>query len=139
MFVSLCMCLIALLASQFQALASALYSSGMQDSALMALGGNYRKPQRLDDRVILVSFQDGEYGLPVTACEQSTTPPLQSFLIIKPAAGLAATICVELVREWRVFREESYIESGSYSVTIIQIIITMKVKFLKIKNSQAHE
>ncbi|KAJ8417513.1 hypothetical protein AAFF_G00223560 [Aldrovandia affinis] len=44
---------------QFQDLASTLYSSSVQDSILTTLNGNYRRPKRPDDRVVLVSFQDG--------------------------------------------------------------------------------
>ncbi|XP_036400166.1 carbonic anhydrase 12-like [Megalops cyprinoides] len=55
---------------QFQALNSAVYSSGMQESTLVMLNGNYRKSQHPDDRVVLVSFQEGRglHGtLPVTS------------------------------------------------------------------------
>lgn len=46
---------------QFQALASAMYSSSVQESAPMPLNGNYRKPQLADNRVVLVSFHDGVF------------------------------------------------------------------------------
>lgn len=48
---------------QFVALATALYASYAHDSATVPLHGNYRKPQHTDNRVILVSFQDGKYSL----------------------------------------------------------------------------
>lgn len=39
-----------------------MYSSSIQESAPVPLNGNYRKPQLSDNRVVLVSFQDGELG-----------------------------------------------------------------------------
>ncbi|CAN9499335.1 unnamed protein product [Ophioblennius macclurei] len=44
---------------QFLNLATALYSSHIQDSAPVPLNGNYRKPQQADSRVVLVSFKEG--------------------------------------------------------------------------------
>ncbi|KAG9281017.1 carbonic anhydrase 12 [Astyanax mexicanus] len=44
---------------QYLALATALYSSHAQEVAPMPMLGNYRKPQLMDNRVVLVSFQDG--------------------------------------------------------------------------------
>ncbi|XP_056120890.1 carbonic anhydrase 12 isoform X3 [Rhinichthys klamathensis goyatoka] len=46
---------------QFLALATALYASYAQDSATVPLHGNYRKPQLTDNRVVLVSFKDGDF------------------------------------------------------------------------------
>ncbi|KAF7663220.1 hypothetical protein LDENG_00216040 [Lucifuga dentata] len=43
---------------QFQAMATAIYSSHAQDSASVPLNGNYRKPQHADSRVVLVSFKE---------------------------------------------------------------------------------
>uniref|UniRef100_A0A8C7G0I2 Carbonic anhydrase n=1 Tax=Oncorhynchus kisutch TaxID=8019 RepID=A0A8C7G0I2_ONCKI len=47
---------------QFLALATAIYSSHQQESAPVAMNSNYRKPQYTDNRVVLCSFQGGEYG-----------------------------------------------------------------------------
>ncbi|KAM9753527.1 carbonic anhydrase 12 isoform 1-T1 [Menidia menidia] len=44
---------------QFLSIATALYSSFAQDSALMPLHSNYRKPQLPESRVVLVSFKEG--------------------------------------------------------------------------------
>ncbi|XP_030621171.1 carbonic anhydrase 12 [Chanos chanos] len=53
---------------QFQTLASTVYSSHAQESASVPLAGNYRKPQQMDNRVVLVSFQEGR-GLHGTLTE----------------------------------------------------------------------
>ncbi|XP_037538852.1 carbonic anhydrase 12 [Nematolebias whitei] len=45
---------------QFLALATALYSSNSQDSAHMPLESNFRKPQLVDSRIVLVSFKDDD-------------------------------------------------------------------------------
>ncbi|XP_037308579.2 carbonic anhydrase 12 [Pungitius pungitius] len=44
---------------QFLALATSLYSSNVQDSALVPLNVNYRRTQPLDNRVVLTSFKEG--------------------------------------------------------------------------------
>ncbi|KAK3526772.1 hypothetical protein QTP70_033581 [Hemibagrus guttatus] len=64
---------------QYLALASALFSSHAQEAAPMPLLGNYRKTQLMDNRVVLVSFQQG-WGL------HGTTPvasPVQRRLVIQ--------------------------------------------------------
>uniref|UniRef100_A0A3Q0QZB8 Carbonic anhydrase n=1 Tax=Amphilophus citrinellus TaxID=61819 RepID=A0A3Q0QZB8_AMPCI len=48
---------------QFLTLATALYSSHAQDSAPMPLNNNYRKTQPVDNRLVLISFKEGKYGL----------------------------------------------------------------------------
>uniref|UniRef100_A0A3Q0QZA5 Carbonic anhydrase n=1 Tax=Amphilophus citrinellus TaxID=61819 RepID=A0A3Q0QZA5_AMPCI len=40
-----------------------LYSSHAQDSAPMPLNNNYRKTQPVDNRLVLISFKEGKYGL----------------------------------------------------------------------------
>lgn len=45
--------------SQFASLATALFSSHVQDSTPVPLNGNFRKPQLADSRVVLVSFKEG--------------------------------------------------------------------------------
>ncbi|CAJ1056647.1 carbonic anhydrase 12 isoform X3 [Xyrichtys novacula] len=44
---------------QFVALATSLYSSHAQDSTPLPLNSNFRKPQAVDSRVVLVSFKEG--------------------------------------------------------------------------------
>nr|XP_046251242.1 carbonic anhydrase 12 [Scatophagus argus] len=44
---------------QFLSLATTLYSSHAQDSAPVPLNGNFRKPQPVDSRIVLVSFKEG--------------------------------------------------------------------------------
>ncbi|MED6268485.1 hypothetical protein CHARACLAT_022881 [Characodon lateralis] len=44
---------------QFMALATALYSSNAQDSVAIPMHSNFRKPQLVDSRVVLVSFKEG--------------------------------------------------------------------------------
>lgn len=46
---------------QYLALATALFSSHAQEVAPMPMLGNYRKPQLMDNRVVLVSFQEGDF------------------------------------------------------------------------------
>lgn len=46
---------------QYLALATDLFSSHAQEAAPMPLHGNYRKSQLMDNRVVLASFQHGEY------------------------------------------------------------------------------
>uniref|UniRef100_A0A8C6SPE9 Carbonic anhydrase n=1 Tax=Neogobius melanostomus TaxID=47308 RepID=A0A8C6SPE9_9GOBI len=46
--------------SQFVSLATALFSSHVQDSTPVPLNGNFRKPQAADSRVVLVSFKEGK-------------------------------------------------------------------------------
>ncbi|KAM4573871.1 carbonic anhydrase 12 [Odontesthes bonariensis] len=50
---------VAISQKQFLSLATSLSSSYAQDSALMPLHSNYRKPQLPDSRVVLVSFKEG--------------------------------------------------------------------------------
>lgn len=57
----MCFCVIA--SSQYMALATTLFSSHAQDSVSVKLNSNYRKPQAMDSRIVLVSFKEGEYGL----------------------------------------------------------------------------
>ncbi|KAM9376061.1 carbonic anhydrase 12 [Pholidichthys leucotaenia] len=64
---------------QFMTLATALYSTHIQDSAPMPLNGNYRKPQPTDSRVVLVSFKEGR-GLHGTL---TVTSPLMRKRIIQ--------------------------------------------------------
>ncbi|XP_040019724.2 carbonic anhydrase 12 [Gasterosteus aculeatus] len=45
--------------TQFLALATSLYSSNVQDSALVSLNVNYRRTQPPDNRVVLTSFKQG--------------------------------------------------------------------------------
>ncbi|XP_046890009.1 carbonic anhydrase 12 [Hypomesus transpacificus] len=56
---------VSLSVKQFQALATAIYASGSQDSNPVPLHGNYRKPQLSNNRVVLVSFKEGRglYGM----------------------------------------------------------------------------
>ncbi|KAI1889425.1 hypothetical protein AGOR_G00162740 [Albula goreensis] len=78
--------------AQFQALASALYSSGEQDTALVAMSRNYRKPQQADDRIVLVSFQDGRGShRPVTV----TSPLLRQRVLQQLLAGDLADLADE--------------------------------------------
>ncbi|KAJ8417265.1 hypothetical protein AAFF_G00284920 [Aldrovandia affinis] len=44
---------------QFLALATSVFSSSKQETAPVVLNENYRKPQNSDNRIILVSFQEG--------------------------------------------------------------------------------
>lgn len=55
------MCLCSLI--QYLSLVTNLFSSHAQDSVLVPLSSNYRKPQPVEGRVVLVSFKEGEYGL----------------------------------------------------------------------------
>ncbi|KAG7323957.1 hypothetical protein KOW79_011973 [Hemibagrus wyckioides] len=64
---------------QYLALASALFSSHAQEAAPMPLLGNYRKTQLMDNRVVLVSFQQG-WGLHGTT---SVASPMQRRLVIQ--------------------------------------------------------
>lgn len=48
---------------QYLALATALFSSHAQESAPLPLSGNYRKTQLMDNRVVLVSFQQSKYNM----------------------------------------------------------------------------
>lgn len=57
------MCLCSLIPSQYLSLVTNLFSSHAQDSVLVPLSSNYRKPQPVEGRVVLVSFKEGEYGL----------------------------------------------------------------------------
>lgn len=52
-----------LIPSQYLSLVTTLFSSHAQDSVSVALSSNYRKPQPVEGRVVLVSFKEGEYGL----------------------------------------------------------------------------
>lgn len=49
--------------SQYMALTATLFSSHAQDSVSVMLNSNYRKPQPMDSRIVLVSFKEGEYDL----------------------------------------------------------------------------
>ncbi|XP_036431937.1 carbonic anhydrase 12 isoform X1 [Colossoma macropomum] len=64
---------------QYLALATALFSSHAQESAPMPMLGNYRKPQLMDNRVVLVSFQEG-WGLHGSL---SVVSPMQRKLVIQ--------------------------------------------------------
>ncbi|MCI4381809.1 hypothetical protein PGIGA_G00256110 [Pangasianodon gigas] len=64
---------------QYLALATSLFSSQAQESAPMPLLGNYRKTQLMDNRVVLVSFQQG-WGLHGTT---SVASPMQRTLVIQ--------------------------------------------------------
>ncbi|XP_041966199.1 carbonic anhydrase 12 isoform X1 [Alosa sapidissima] len=68
---------------QFQALASAMYSSSIQESAPVPLNGNYRKPQLTDNRVVLVSFQDGRalHGILKAATALQRRQVIQKLLV----------------------------------------------------------
>ncbi|XP_031420692.1 carbonic anhydrase 12 [Clupea harengus] len=68
---------------QFQALASAMYSSSVQESAPVPLNGNYRKPQLADNRVVLVSFQDGraQHGVLKAATALRRKQVIQQLLV----------------------------------------------------------
>uniref|UniRef100_A0A3B3R3Q7 Carbonic anhydrase n=1 Tax=Paramormyrops kingsleyae TaxID=1676925 RepID=A0A3B3R3Q7_9TELE len=48
--------------TQFLTLATAIYSSREREPIPVPLDGNYRTPQSTDQRVILVSFREGELG-----------------------------------------------------------------------------
>ncbi|XP_056908677.1 carbonic anhydrase 12 isoform X3 [Takifugu flavidus] len=45
---------------QYMALATTLFSSHAQDSVSVMLNSNYRKPQPMDSRIVLVSFKEGD-------------------------------------------------------------------------------
>ncbi|XP_066524525.1 carbonic anhydrase 12 isoform X2 [Hoplias malabaricus] len=64
---------------QYLTLATDLFSSHAQESAPMPLLGNYRKPQIMDNRVVLVSFQEGweQYAT------NSVASPMQRRLVIQ--------------------------------------------------------
>ncbi|TSM52284.1 Carbonic anhydrase 12 [Bagarius yarrelli] len=64
---------------QYKALATALFSSNAQEVAPSPMLGNYRKTQLMDNRVVLVSFQQG-WGLHGT---NSVASPMQRRLIIQ--------------------------------------------------------
>ncbi|XP_036431940.1 carbonic anhydrase 3 isoform X3 [Colossoma macropomum] len=64
---------------EYLALATALFSSHAQESAPMPMLGNYRKPQLMDNRVVLVSFQEG-WGLHGSL---SVVSPMQRKLVIQ--------------------------------------------------------
>lgn len=59
--ITTCICFV--VTPQFQAMATAIYSSRAQDSSPTPLNGNYREPQLTDNRIVLVSFKEGVYGL----------------------------------------------------------------------------
>lgn len=48
---------------QFLTLSSALFSSSAQESAPVPLNGNFRKPQLIDSRIVLISFKEGMYDI----------------------------------------------------------------------------
>lgn len=61
---SLCVtCFCFVVSSQFLDMATALYSSYAQESSPVPLNENFRKPQLVDSRVVLVSFKEGKYCL----------------------------------------------------------------------------
>ncbi|KAI5100512.1 carbonic anhydrase 12 isoform X1 [Silurus meridionalis] len=64
---------------QYLALATALLSSHPQEAATVPLVGNYRKPQQMDSRVVLASFQQS-WGLHGTT---SVASPMQRRLVIQ--------------------------------------------------------
>uniref|UniRef100_A0A673CTK4 Carbonic anhydrase n=2 Tax=Sphaeramia orbicularis TaxID=375764 RepID=A0A673CTK4_9TELE len=75
---------------QFMSLATALYSSHAQDSAPVPLNGNYRKPQLVDNRVVLVSFKEGR-GLQgtLTVTSPHTRKQIIQQLLVGDLADLA--------------------------------------------------
>ncbi|XP_075993937.1 carbonic anhydrase 12 [Genypterus blacodes] len=76
---------------QFQAFATAISSSYAQDShSHMPLNGNYRKPQLIDSRVVLVSFKEGR-GLhgTLTVANSKMRKQLIQQLLVGDLADLA--------------------------------------------------
>ncbi|XP_041650598.1 carbonic anhydrase 12 [Cheilinus undulatus] len=75
---------------QFLALATSLYSLHAQDSALVPLNANFRKPQAVDSRVVLVSFKEGR-GLhgTLTVTSPLTRKQIVQQLLVGDLADLA--------------------------------------------------
>ncbi|CAJ1056649.1 uncharacterized protein ca12 isoform X2 [Xyrichtys novacula] len=75
---------------QFVALATSLYSSHAQDSTPLPLNSNFRKPQAVDSRVVLVSFKEGR-GLhgALTVTSPLTRKRIVQQLLVGDLADLA--------------------------------------------------
>ncbi|XP_034540727.1 uncharacterized protein ca12 isoform X2 [Notolabrus celidotus] len=75
---------------QFLALATSLYSSHAQDSTSLPLYSNFRKPQSVDNRVVLVSFKEGR-GLhgTLTVTSPLTRKRIVQQLLVGDLADLA--------------------------------------------------
>uniref|UniRef100_A0A3P9KBM5 Carbonic anhydrase n=1 Tax=Oryzias latipes TaxID=8090 RepID=A0A3P9KBM5_ORYLA len=75
---------------QFNALATALYSSSAQDSATIPLQSNYRKPQLVDSRIVLASFKEGRglHGI-LTVTSPHTRKQIIQQLLVGDLADLA--------------------------------------------------
>ncbi|XP_024136640.1 carbonic anhydrase 12 [Oryzias melastigma] len=75
---------------QFNALATALYSSSAQESATIPLHSNYRKAQLVDSRIVLASFKEGR-GLhgTLTVTSPHTRKQIIQQLLVGDLADLA--------------------------------------------------
>ncbi|XP_011605688.2 carbonic anhydrase 12 isoform X1 [Takifugu rubripes] len=78
---------------QYMALATTLFSSHAQDSVSVILNSNYRKPQPMDSRIVLVSFKEGK-GLHSTP---TVTSPMRRKQIVQQ---LLVGDLADLADEW---------------------------------------
>ncbi|KAI4872091.1 hypothetical protein NFI96_008993 [Prochilodus magdalenae] len=74
---------------QYSALATALSSSHAQESAPMPMLGNYRKPQLIDNRVVLTSFQE------VLSASNLSLSELHEELTFIPATWLRRKLIIQ--------------------------------------------
>ncbi|KAG9341244.1 hypothetical protein JZ751_019685 [Albula glossodonta] len=70
---------------QFLALATSVFSSSQQESAPVVLNGNYRKPQNSENRIVLVSFQEGLHGTPTVTPAHLRRKVIQHLLAGEPS------------------------------------------------------
>ncbi|KAL7858232.1 hypothetical protein AOLI_G00183340 [Acnodon oligacanthus] len=88
---------------QYLALATALFSSHAQESAPMPMLGNYRKPQLMDNRVVLVSFQEDDF----------TWMSWGALISIVMASGLGLLLFIALC--WCFLRKRSETEQEKFA------------------------
>ncbi|KAI3371291.1 hypothetical protein L3Q82_023908, partial [Scortum barcoo] len=80
---------------QFLTLATALYSSHAQDSVPVPLNDNFRKPQPIDSRVVLVSFKEGKYGRGLHGTLTVTSPLTRKQIVQQLLVGDLADLADE--------------------------------------------
>ncbi|XP_038124722.1 carbonic anhydrase 12 isoform X1 [Cyprinodon tularosa] len=115
---------------QFSALATALYSSYAQDSTATPLHGNFRKPQLVDSRVVLVSFKEGR-GLHGTL---TVSPPFKRKQVVHQLlAGDLADLADEGLYQLLPSGSQT-VRAGNRKNTMSQLSVTLAKPKQQTKN-----